>query len=469
MEPTLAQRNPIGSVPSVPAPSEWSRALLGAAFLSFFLVTVALFFWGPWHYPLDAGRGRLVLFLTAVHVAFAVGYFGGTRGAPRASRRAVPIGTLVLVAAFVDLALLFPTSLLNTGRWIPRPGEALGDLATAYSDSLALRNMTRPYVNYVRILAAPVFAIVVPLGVFYWRRLSWAARVLVALSVVGNIALFVAMGANAGAAHWMALFPWFVLAAHLARVQRLDWKGWTSAIVVQVLSIALFAALFAATMNQRAGSFAKYGSLPGIGAQLATDVKSASGAAAPPVASTTATAPVGPASAAPAERSAARIGADGLAGYLTQGYFAVYLSLQEPFVPTYGVGNSMFLLRQAARIVGDPTILKRPYPERIQRHGWNAYGYWATIYPWLASDVTFPGVVLVVFAIGWMAGRVWLDVLGGANPFAVVFLGQILILLYYFPAHNKVMHSGEGVLAFWVWLAAWALLRRRASPGTPAA
>jgi hypothetical protein len=45
---------------------------------------------------------------------------------------------------------------------------------------------------------------------------------------------------------------------------------------------------------------------------------------------------------------------------------------------------------------------------------------------------------------------------------AVAFLGQMLVMLYYFPAHNKTMHSGEGFVAFWVLFAAWLFTRRRA-------
>ena len=87
--------------------------------------------------------------------------------------------------------------------------------------------------------------------------------------------------------------------------------------------------------------------------------------------------------------------------------------------------------------------------------------YWATVYPWIASDVTFPGTVVVVALIGWMTARVWVDVLGGRNPYAVALLGQFLLMLYYFPAHNKNMQSGEGVAAFAVLLGAWLLMRRR--------
>lgn len=87
-------------------------------------------------------------------------------------------------------------------------------------------------------------------------------------------------------------------------------------------------------------------------------------------------------------------------------------------------------------------------------------GNWPTIYPWIASDVTFPGTVVIVFLVGWLSARVWLDVLGGQNPFAVALLGQLLLMLYFFPAHNRIMQSGEGVVALLVFLLAWLFLRQ---------
>jgi hypothetical protein len=429
------------------------RLLPGGAFLVYWILTELLFFWGPWEYPVGAGEGRLIAFLVAVNIAFAVGYLAGTRRRS-AGGPAVRVGTVVLVAAACELLLLFPTSWLDTGSWIPRPGVALHDLGTAYTQSLVLRDRTTPYVNYIRIFIAPLLATAIPLGVFFWRRLNVLTRGIFALSVVGTIVLFVSIGANAGAAHWMALFPWFVLAGHLSGAQRLSWRGWIASGCVMVLSIALFASLFAATMLARKGSYVRYGVLPEVGAKLETPPREA-----PASGSAGGLAP----STHPLPPSTARAGIYGLSSYLTQGYFAVYLSLQEPFVPMYGVGNSMFLQRQAARILHDPDILERPYPVRIESRGWNAQVYWATIYPWIASDVGFPGTVVMMFLIGYLVASVWVDVLGGRNAAAVAFFGQILILLYYVPAHNRVMQSGEGVTAFWGLLAVWLLTRRRSA------
>ena len=428
----------LGSVP---------RLLPGAVFLAYFVGTTLLYFWGPWTYPMPAGSGALIAFLAAAHTAFAVGYLIGIRGEPCGAPLPIRVDTVVLAAAVAELILLFPTSALNTGSWIPNPFAAARDLGAAYSTSLAVRERSTPYVNYVRQLVAPLLAAALPLALYYWRDLRILTRVLFAASILGTLVLFIAMGANAGPGHWLGLFPWFVLAAHFSGRLSMNRKTFIAAGVVLVMSAVLLAVLFTGTMLQRRGSYAIRGYIPGINAYLGT--------VPPPT-----NAGSGQLETPHAGQSAAKIGFDGLAAYLTQGYFAVYLSLQEPFVPCYGVGNSLFLQRQVARLSGTDEILKCPYPVRIEGRGWFALRYWATVYPWIASDVTFPGTVVVVALIGWMTARVWVDVLGGRNPYAVALLGQFLLMLYYFPAHNKNMQSGEGVAAFAVLLGAWLLMRR---------
>jgi hypothetical protein len=151
----------------------------------------------------------------------------------------------------------------------------------------------------------------------------------------------------------------------------------------------------------------------------------------------------------------------GLDFYLTPGYYALSLALKEPFVPMFGVGNSMFLGRQAARLLDDPAIEDMPYPFRIEKYGWNAIGLWSSIYPWIASDVSFPGVIVVVFFIGFLFALSWQDTLVGTNPYAVVMFSQLVIMLFYFPANNQLLQSGEGLTAFWITLILWLSTRKK--------
>ena len=245
-----------------------ARYLLGATFLAYLVGTALLYFFGPWQYPMPAGRGRLIAFIIAAHAALALGYVLGVRGTPRAAGLKLPVETLVLASVAIQLVLLLPTSHFATGHWIPNPWRAATSLGAVYTESLHRRSTEMPYVNYIRILLSPILVVGVPLAVFYWGRLHRFTKWLCAVSVIGTLTLYVAIGTNSAGGEWMGLFPWFVVASHIAGVHRLDRKGWMKAAAVQGLSIVFFGALFSASMVQRRGSFVKLGLIPGIGATL---------------------------------------------------------------------------------------------------------------------------------------------------------------------------------------------------------
>src|SRR5205814_10586855 len=201
---------------------------------------------------------------------------------------------------------------------------------------------------------------------------------------------------NKGIADMLGLFPPLALAAYLSRRLILTGRQWVGVGVGYAIAVSLFLSFFAATQTTRAGSVSEYGHLP---AGIAVTQ--------PP------TEPVAPA--APTtfpgglrginvdydnflvrsiQPGSVRTGIVGLSFYVSHAYYALYLSLQKPFVPLFGVGNSIFLTQQAVRITGNQEIGKLSYPKRIEEDGWDALGLWSSIYPWIASDVSFPGTLL---------------------------------------------------------------------------
>lgn len=419
----------------------WVRWLPGLAMLAYLAGTVLLFYFGPWRYPV-LQHGKLAAFLAAAHMAFALGYLLGARSAPRASTWAVDPARIAVACIALDLALLLPASMFYTGSWIPPVADGLADAGAAHARALRRSVEGVPYINYLRMAVAPALAASLPLGIFFWARLPRLARAALVVLVAGTLALFVGMGTNKGVGEWAMVFPWLALAAYVSGTLRPSRRAVLATALIALASGLLFLSFFATTLHSRRGS-GRLGRLPSIGAVFEPGSEGGDP-----------TLPRGPI------ESPLTAGLAGLTSYLTQGYYAVHLALEEPFVPMWGVGHSLFLQRQLARLTGDPTIVKRSYPQRIAHRGWNAEGSWATLYSWVASDVGFPGTVLAVFLVGWLLARAWVDAIGAANPFAVAFLGQLLLLVYYIPAHGRTFQTGEGVFAFWSLLILWLLSRR---------
>jgi len=341
----------------------------------------------------------------------------------------------------INAVLFFPTNVFRTGSALPNVGQALVDPGSAYATTMALRDSGTPIIEYVRMSLGPFTVLLLPVIVFYWPYVKPLYCVIGAVVILGTVAMFVAMGTNKAIVDTVLVLPWLLFSAHCARLVHFNLKGIFSVGIASMLLLIGCFSFFASTMSTRAGSPASHGYFPNVGMYAdPTNVMLTN------------------------ESSLLKAGALGLDSYITQGYYALYLCLKEPFVPMFGVGNSLFLTHQAARVTHDPGIMRLPYPARIEKYGWDELALWSSIYPWIASDVSFPGTIVVVFLIGRIFALSWLDTLDGTNPFAVTLFTEFVVMLFYFPANNQLLQSGEGLTGFLGILCLWGLTRRKYTP-----
>ena len=80
------------------------------------------------------------------------------------------------------------------------------------------------------------------------------------------------------------------------------------------------------------------------------------------------------------------------------------------------------------------------YPSRTEAvTGWPAGKLWATVYPWLASDLTFPGAAVFMALVGWFMARMWIGARVERDPLSLVLFCQAAIFIAYVPANNQLM------------------------------
>lgn len=400
-------------------------------FQAYLTFTVILFAVGPFEFPVE-NTGTLYAFLALSQLALLAGYLRAARSGASGYSGKYTVSQLVLWSAAINLMLLLPTSRTRTGNFVPDIIGGLSDPGDAYANSQFVRQAALPVIEYVRIVLGPLIGLLLPLTVFYWKHLTTRLRFLAVSGILGTVALFIAMGTNKAIADTVLLCPWMIFAGYKAGVLKLNPRRLLVAFGCGAIAFLLFLEFFALTVASRTGSPVASGYFPATGTSADSEnflIRNLN------------------------EGSTAVLA--GLDLYLTQGYYALSLSLREPFVPMFGLGNSMFLTRQAARLTGNENILSEPYPVRIEKYGWDAEALWSSIYPWIASDLSFPGTIVIVYFIGKLLALSWLDTLTGMNPFAVVMFSQFLILLFYFPANNQLLQSGEGFTAFWLTLILW--------------
>ncbi len=406
-------------------------------FFTYLNLTVFLFAFGPWNWPVINGT-KLYVFLAFAHLALLLGYLSAAFRRPQGYCGKWKIDRIIKISLTVNLLLFLPTSAFRTGSSIPDIVQGLEDPGQVYFDSNAWRALGGHPVEYIRIFVGPLLFLLLPLSIFYWHRLKTLTKIMASLYIVAYLCMYIAIGTNKGIADFVLLFPCLIVARGCAGFFKLNRRRIIMAIAIGLTLFCLFLSFFTVGQISRAGTGRSWGYFAMTGTFADTDnflVRYLPDQAA--------------------------IGALALSSYLTQGYYALYLSLDEPFVPMFGVGNSMFLYFNAARLTGMREIVEMPYPVRLQNRGtWDAYGSWSTIYPWIASDVSFPGTILVVFLIGRLFALAWLDTLRGTNPYAVGAFAQLLIMLFYFSANNQVLQSGEALTSFYGILALWLVTRR---------
>ncbi len=128
-------------------------------------------------------------------------------------------------------------------------------------------------------------------------------------------------------------------------------------------------------------------------------------------------------------------------GYLGQGYYGLSLALEQPFIWTSFAGSSYSVSVILNQFFGAYFWVNESYPYRVgDATGWGQ-SKWHSVFSWLASDLSFTGVVLFMGIIGFIYGRAWREILVYKNPFAVMVFTLINIGVVYAPANNQLMHS----------------------------
>jgi hypothetical protein len=401
--------------------------------------TVLLFAYGPWPWPVKDGTS-LYAFLAGAHASLLLGYLSAVRDAPRPYNAGVLPSRLFPLSLALNLLLVLPTVAARTGSFVPDIAAGLTNPGAAYNLSIDTRRGGSPLlvVEYIRILLAPLLALAVPLTIYYWRALRVWTRALGTLTVVGVLATFVAMGTNKAIADIILIAPWLIFASHIAGFRQLRTRQFTAVVGLLIAAVLFFFWFFTSGQLTRKGSGAPQGYFAATNMYANQQHPLVRWLPEQP-----------------------RAGALALILYVSHGYYGLHLAMQEPFVPMFGAGNSMFLQRTVSRLTGSSTFATMPYPMRAEHRGWNAMGLWSTIYPWLASDLTFPGVLLIIFLIGRLHAQSWLDTLRGGNPFAIASFSMLTLMVFYFPANNQLLQDGEPLLGFLLIITVWQISRMR--------
>jgi len=361
----------------------------------FQLVTLFLFYFGPLHYEKPGVSGFVAVvvsyFLLMLKMGAFVGekyYFKGRSGPKR------PV-EFILLSAWVTICLVPITIYARVGGFL-----VSGELGDIYTSSLERRQSGDSIVEYIRMVFGFILFGLFPMIITYWGAMSRKLRVLSAFGVALNVYMSYLMGVNKFIFDCIIIFisQQYLIKGHLL-LKTL--RGWLI-IVSVVIGFVLAAIFFTQGQLTREGSAAVSGVSPTLNAY--SDYSISDGEL--------------------------FVFYSAMSTYLTQGYRAIDLSLHEPFLFTWGVGNSSFLSRQVDRLFGT-NIQDYSYPARIEVYGWDRYTQWSSFYLWWASDLSYIGVGILMFSMGFFYSAIGNTLTKQGDVASIILMAYTIITLFY--------------------------------------
>lgn len=415
--------------------SYWLPILIVQLYL---LSTLLLYRFGPWKYATQSDN-RVVYFALLYQFFLFLGYIVALFTYTPPAKNIFKWKQLLSISILINVIMFIPTSYARTGELIPNFIQGIRNPGEAYQNSLEVAQYgISSSIEYLRMFFSPLLYAYLPLGIFFWKHVSKLQIFGIAIVLVQTAALYIAMGTNKALGEFAILIPALIISKFIANRTAINLRALIFFPIVTIVLTTLFFNFFASTMESRSGSGVNIGYFPPgntradlyypVIRQLKPGVKS---------------------------------GILGILNYSTQGYFALGLALDEPFDPMYGLGSSTFLSRQVTRLSGTTAFEDRSYPAKIERYGWDRYVYWSSIYLWIASDLSFYGVAIYCFIMGFILLYCWKDTVEYQLPTSVIMFSLNTIIFAYFSSNNQIGQSGELLFAYAGSFIFWIISRSR--------
>jgi hypothetical protein len=143
--------------------------------------------------------------------------------------------------------------------------------------------------------------------------------------------------------------------------------------------------------------------------------------------------------------------------YLGQGYYGFHLALQQQFTGCWGFGSGNQPMRIYEVFFGE-TDWSCTYQMK-EADLWNPTINWHTAFTWMANDVTFVGVAVLMFIIAALLVVVLSDATRTRAPIPMALSCLYAILLLFLPMNNITMSNPTIFIPFITLHAAWLLWR----------
>lgn len=436
------------------------RAYMPMILIEIYLISsLLLYFFGPLRWKTE-NTSLFIFFIIAYHVAFIIGYTVivkiNKNNSYENSSNQIEKFILKYFGVFIIICVI--CSLINYKNLTGSKSYIPWDIVDS-----TIKGLMNPGAQYYskfdgdggNKLITVIFAMfsfiytsMIPIFVFLWKKINKEYKYIFALLIIFNIATNISIGTNKGVFDTMFMFVGCFL------IELLLYKGSLHKVITKnkiyiILSIVLILCssfYFVVNIRSRVGN-----DIPGYINNDSESKKQVSFVDEPENGKDNTLLN-------DAElffRDALYIGSS----YWCQGYYGMSLSVGKEFTTTYGIGNSAFLRSNFKDILGID-VTNRTYQHKITNK-WDENASWHSFYSYFANDISFYGVILLMFILGMLLAFVFKDALAG-NLIAKLLLPLFLILFIYMPANNQLFTQMQTFCAFYELICIWLFTKIRA-------
>lgn len=416
------------------------------------LATIYLFEFGVVNFNVH-DKFLLYFFLFFAHVGMLLGYFLGMHSKnyapnPNARDGKILLRTIYKYSFIVCLITFLPSFMVDTHTYSFNFSNLISNIQLGLSDSSVLYNANRSVenvsgiwkiINIGLVLTGFVRWTFYPLSIYLWAELKRYHKVFFFIFAFFYLASFLTTGTTAGVftISYLTVAPFVMKAAKQKYYHELEFgrkkiSGKTRLIRLIAIVVGVSASLwvFSNNMESRLGWKTIGGNWSSFPWNIVPD--------------------------------SMKTAVYWLTGYVAQGYEALSYCIDLPFTPTFGLGGSWFLIQNFSSLL-NIKILDYTYLGKAEAFGYGAYHNWHTVYVWLANDVSFVGVPILLSVLFYLMAQSWRDYLEKNDPFAFVFMTIMGFFCLYISANNTVFTHSDTLFAFWIALYLWKHLKKQYS------
>lgn len=398
-------------------------------------LTLLIYLFGPicWIQEWDAAEYITILLLVSYFTAFAIGYLVRSRYSSKNSVNYVNLANTVTWRRFlkytiyINLAVVIANAVIyseitSISALLSKAIKGIVSPATVYYAKNASSRSGSIIVGLI-LLYSPMMYITNVLSVFSFNQLSFPQKACVVATFVFEIARWLAIGTNKGLFDIVLLFVSYyivILMLYKGREEernRQNKKRLLRIGLIVVIAFVLFFAFFGTAISDRVGGKYNVENYTNFPYNLIPE--------------------------------GLRFFVDKADSYLVQGYDNLEKIIENcEFQWTFGAGNSRFLM-QAIDLVLGVDLTSRTYPYQLKSYGVDPLASWHSAYAWFASDITFVGVIVLMFIAGYYMRGLVDDIILSVDPIAMTLLYFMILMITNASCTNYVLSVSNSFIGFW--------------------